>query len=217
MYKKSRSCKIPCYLILLLVALFLLGCVSKTPNIQDHKQYREAVSSSDSSLVLGKITWIENGKLKPIGGGVFDFYIKPGLLRLEDRSRHFADLNSEGEFAWSLKPGKYVMFRLNYRDTWSGNYFFVPQVVFKVGESGEAYYIGTLSSEFTYERDLIGGMSGQTKFLILDESAKYIPIFEKRVGKGIQKSLMVHDKNIPRTIDTEPEFQILLQVINAIL
>ena len=208
------------WFILLLLTCTLAACVSSTQNIKERTDWEPGARSEDSSLVFGRVQWLENGEEKKIGKGVFDFSLKPGLLRLEDRSRTFCELGENGEFIWELKPGTYVVYRLNYWDTWSGNYYIVPKVAFHVPDKGKAIYIGTLKGDFAPERDLIGGLSGQVKVTILDHSDGSYPAMAKMLSISsdeIEKSLMVHDAKIPRTIDTTAEFNLAISILNAIL
>ena len=207
-------------LVLLGLTFTLCACVSTSQNLSG-KQASIATSLAEgNSVVFGKIHWIENGKEKKIGKGLFDFYIKPSLLRLEDKTRTLAEVGENGQFVWALAPGTYVINRLEYRDNWSGNYFFVPQVGFRVHDPQKTYYIGQLDAEFTSERDLIGGLSGNARFKVVDHSAVAYPIYADKAGtdsSSLEKSLMVHEKNLPRTFDTTAEFNLGMQLLNAIL
>lgn len=205
-----------------LLLLFILnaGCVTTEENLHTSGTWSEAQSSKEKSVVFGRIRWIENGAEKKIGNSIFDFYVRPGLLHLEDKSRHFGVLGEDGNFAWSLKPGKYVMFRMNYRDTWSGNYFFVPKVAFLVPDKGHTYYAGTLRAEFAPKRDFIGGLSGKVRINIEDDRATAYPTIVKNLGisvEDIEPSLMVHDPRLPKTIDTTTEFNTVIRLLNIIL
>ncbi len=204
------------------LAMFLLvtaGCVTTEKNIRQTGEWEQARLTQDASIVFGGIQWIENGKEKKIGSGMFEFGVKPGLLRLEDKSRHFGEVDEGGDFVWTLQKGTYVMFRINYRDPWSGNYFFVPKVAFKVPDNGGIYYVGTVKVEFESKRDFIGGLSGSAKIQVLDEANESYPFMVKKLrvsDEAIEKSLMVHEKRLPGTIDTTPEFQMAIQLLNAL-
>ena len=206
--------------LLLFFALALTSCVSTKQNVAgDTALINEAIQSNES-IVFGNILWIEKGKQKEIGSGIFDFYVKPDLLRLEDKSRIICDVGKNGDFVWTLKPGTYVINKMQYRDTWSGNYFFVPHVAFRIKEDGETFYIGQLEVNFEPKRDLIGGMSGKAKFTVNDNSPESYERFsqDSNINKeSIQKSLMIHDTRLPTTFDTTAEFNIGMQLINAIL
>ena len=222
-YTKCKRCftvKVIRWLTVLLLAGAMAACASSTQNIKERADWMPGARSEDSSLVFGRVQWLENGEEKKIGKGVFDFSLKPGLLRLEDKSRTFCELGENGEFIWELKPGTYVVYRLNYWDTWSGNYYIVPKVAFHVSGKGKSIYIGTLKGDFAPKRDLIGGLSGKVKVTILDHSDMSYPAIAKLLSispNKIEKSLMVHDEKIPRTIDTTAEFNLAISILNAIL
>lgn len=206
--------------LLLPLTLLLTSCVSKKQNISGNASLIQSAIQGGESIVFGNVLWIEKGKQKKIGSGIFDFYIKPNLLKLEDKSRIICDVGENGDFVWTLEPGTYVINKMQYRDAWSGNYFFVPHVAFRIKEPGEIYYIGQLEVGFEPKRDLIGGLSGQAKFTINDKSPESYESFtqENNIHKEyIQKSLMIHDKRLPTTFDTTAEFNIGMQLINAIL
>ncbi len=210
-------------LLVRLIILFLVGaisaCVAPIKNVKERSELVQAVTSGNKSVVFGRIQWLENGEEKKIGNGTFEFSISPILLRMEDRSKTNAEVDENGEFVWILDPGTYVINRINYRDPWSGKYFMVPQVALHVPEKGKIYYIGTLKSDFASKRDFIGGQSGQFKLMIVDQSEGSYAAFAKKseiIQTNIEKSLMVHEQNLPRTIDTTTEFNITLRILNAI-
>jgi hypothetical protein len=203
----------------LLIALVLSGCASTAENIKQTGEWEKAKRQADSSLVVGRIQWIENGEEKAIGSGMFSFSVRPGLLRLEDRSRHFGEVDEGGWFAWSLQPGTYVMHRINYRDPWSGNYFFVPKVAFRIPEAGKIYYVGTLRADFKSKRDLIGGLSGMASIKVLNELDEFPASTLQSMGaeRGqLEMALMVHEGRLPATIDTTPEYQLTIQLLNTL-
>ncbi len=127
-------------------------------------------------------------------------------------------MDEEGRFIWQLETGTYVINRIDYRDPWSGNYFFVPKVGFRVDKSEAAYYIGTLRADFAIERDLIGGVSGVARFEVVDEFVDTADSHSEEFGSlEVSKSLMVRDERLPTTIDTTPEFNLAIQILNAVL
>jgi hypothetical protein len=203
----------------LLLACALTSCISTAKNLTHDKATTQTALSEGKSVVFGRIHWLENGKEKKIGRGMFDFYIKPSLLRLEDKSRTLCDVGENGEFVWALSPGTYVINRMEYRDTWSGNYFFLPQIAFRISEPQKTYYIGTLEAEVETKRDFIGGLSMKANFFIVDQSdqAYHDNAAQNGVDQdSIVKALMVHEKGLPRTFDTTAEYNIGLQLLNAI-
>ena len=205
---------------LLSISLILISCVATKQNVTGNTTLIQNVIKSDKAIVFGNILWIEKGKQKKIGSGIFDFYIKPDLLRLEDKERIICDVGENGDFVWALKPGTYVINKIQYRDTWSGNYFFVPHVAFRINEHGETFYIGQLEVNFEPKRDLIGGMSGKAKFTINDNSPDPYAKFAQENNfneEKIQKALMIHDTRLPTTFDTTAEYNLGMQLINAVL
>jgi len=206
-------------LIILCLVSAISACVAPTQNIKERGGWKQAVSSGVTSAVFGRIQWLEHGNEKKIGKGLFDFLVTPILLRMEDRSRTYGEVDENGEFVWALEPGTYVINRINYRDPWSGNYFMVPQVAFRVPDKGKIYYIGTLKADFASKRDLIGGLSGRVKVMIEDQGEGGYPAIAEKLDmmpKNIEKSLMVHEQGLPRTIDTTEEFNTALRILNAI-
>jgi hypothetical protein len=209
-----------CNLSLLLLIALLSACVSRQANLVEKNIPSESIFSQGKSLVFGEVHWIENGERKKIGSSIFDFYIKPSIVRLEDKSRILCDVGEDGAFSWALDPGTYVIDRIEYRDTWSGNYFFVPKVAFRITDAKQAYYIGTLKSEVKTKRDFIGGLSGTGKFTILDQGEANCIFFSTKNQiplDEIQKSLMIQSDKLPTSFTSTQEFHLGLQIINAIL
>jgi hypothetical protein len=203
----------------LFVVFLVVGCAPATKeNVTMQADWHQSLSGTGKSIVTGRIEWIENGEHKKneeMFGGFR--LITPHLLRLEDKARIIVELDENGRFVWQLSPGTYVINRINYRDSWSGNYFFVPKTAFKIDQPGLAYYVGTLHAEFSKERDLIGGVSGVVRFEIRDEYQK-AEIHHKTGFKSIEvrKALMVRNETLPSTIDTTEEFNLSIQILNAI-
>lgn len=206
--------------IYVLLVLLLSGCVTTTePNIKSASELSK-IEEKDSSIVFGKIEWIENGEKKEFEEGLMGTWVKPNLMNMEDKTRIECDISEGGEFVWSLPPGKYLIHKIHYRDSWSGSYFIVPKVAFNVPKKGKVYYIGTLKGESQTKRDLIGGLSGSTKFTIEDKYNQDSRNFKRKFGassKKIKKSIMIHDKRLPQTLETTAEYNTAMSLINAIL
>jgi len=200
------------------LVLALGGCVTTT-NIKTATKLSQL--GRDSSIVFGQIEWLEDGKEKELGEGFFTIAVTPHLMNMEDNTRIMGEVSEEGRFFWSLEEGTYLIHKISYRDPWSGEYFFVPKMVFNVPENGEVYYIGILRSEFEPDRDLIGGLSGsRVKFTIQDEFDRDSSDFQERLSipsKIIEKSLMIYDSRLPRTVETTKEFNQAISIMNAIL
>lgn len=206
--------------IVIFIFAFLSACASRQVNLINEDISPESIFSEKKSLVYGEITWIENGEQKKIGSNFFDFYIKPNIIRLEDKSRILCDIGENGVFMWALGPGTYVIDRIEYRDTWSGNYFFIPKVAFRITEAEQAYYIGTLKGQVDIKRDFIGGLSGKAQFTIVDQCEDNCVSFSTKTNiplGEIQKSLMIQSEKLPTSFTSTPEFNLGLQIINSIL
>lgn len=204
-----------------LLILLFSGCVPTTePNIKSASELSK-IEEKDSTMVFGKIEWIENGEKKVFKEeGLMGTWIKPNLMNMEDESKIECDISEGGEFVWSLPPGKYLMHKIHYRDSWSGSYFIVPKIAFNVPEKGKVYYIGTLKGDSITKRDLIGGLSSVTKFTVQDNYNQDVRNFKKKFStssKKIKKSLMIHDKRLPQTPETTAEYNVAISLINAIL
>lgn len=194
--------------------------MSTAKNLSDVEGATQITFAEGKSIVYGQVIWIENGEQKKIGSGIFDFFIKPSLLRLEDKARILCDVGEYGDFSWALEPGTYVINKIQYRDTWSGNYFFVPQIGFRISEAQKVYYIGSLKADCETERDLIGGLFIKAKFTIEDHSEQATSDYSQKKSfsrEEIETALMVQDNRLPRTFDTTAEYNIGLQILNAIL
>ncbi len=203
-----------------LLVLFLSGCVpTAEPNIKSASELSK-IAEKDSLIVFGKIEWIENGEKKIFKeDGLMGTWIKPNLMNMEDETKIQCDIGEKGEFVWSLPPGKYLMHKIHYRDSWSGSYFIVPKVAFNVPKKGQVYYLGTLKSESQTKRDLIGGLSGRTKFTVQDNYNQDVRSFKKKFGtssKKIKKSLMIHDQRLPLTPETTAGYNTAMNLLNVI-
>lgn len=152
--------------------------------------------------------------------GAFGSPLAHILVRMEDRKRIQVETGKAGGFIWELTPGTYVISRLNYWDTWSGSHFVVPKVAFRVPEKGHVYYIGTLQADLATKRDIIGGISGSSvRITIENQFDKSYAVATNKLKikpEEIKTSLMVHDARLPRTFDTTKEFNIAVQLLNAI-
>lgn len=201
--------------------LLLNGCVpTSEPNIKSDSELSK-IEEKESSIVFGKIEWMENGEKKEFKeDGLMGTWIKPNLMNMVDESKIECDISEGGEFVWSLPPGKYLMHKIHYRDSWSGSYFIVPKIAFTIPEKGKIYYIGTLKGDSQTKRDLIGGLSGTTEFTVQDNYSQDVRSFKKKFrtsSKKIKKSLMIHDKRLPQTPETTAEYNIAMSLLNAVL
>ena len=201
-----------------LIPLALIGCATTAKNIKTAEKLSEV--EMESSIIYGQIKWLEHGEEKKIGKKFMGMSVTPHLIKIEDKTRIIGEVSDGGQFVWSLKPGKYFIYKMHYRDSWSGNYFVIPKVAFDVPKNGNSYYIGTLKCEFEPKRDFLGTVSGGVVFSILDEDDIYFSNFQEKFSimpKEIEKSLMIHDSRLPQAIETTKEFNLAVSIINAIL
>ncbi len=203
----------------LLCAFAIASCATPIKNIKEESNFKPGAMTANSSYVFGRVQWFENGKQKAMTGA-FGSPLAHILYRIEDRKRIRVETDKSGRFIWELTPGTYVISRLNYWDTWSGSHFVVPKVAFRVPAKGHVYYIGTLKADLSTKRDFIGGISGSTVHITVNgpKDNDYAFAAEKlRIPpEDIKQSLMVHDARLPRTFDTTREFNIGIQILNAI-
>lgn len=204
----------------LLCVCAITACATSTQNIYATKGWKQEEKSNSTSYVFGKIQWFEHGKKKKMEGA-FGSPLIHTLLRIEDRERIHIETSKSGEFIWELKPGTYVIARLNYWDSWTGSNFIVPKVAFRIAAEAETYYIGTLKADLATKRDFIGGISGSSVQVTIEDQGdeSYATVTEKLKVKpeDIKTSLMVYDSRLPRTFDTTIEFNAAVQILNAIL
>jgi|GEM_PF-1594852 len=202
-----------------IILLFLATCSTTTGNIDDTTEWETAAQQADRSIVFGRIRWIENGEEVKIGQGDFvKMSLRPDLVCMEDKQRIQGSIDAEGHFAWSLKPGTYLMHRLVYRDMWSGAHIIVPKVAFAVPAAGQVYYIGTLQGDFAKKRDFLGTVGGGVRFSV--QSERYEEEARLRAkcglkGRSIQASMMRHDDRLPETVETTQGFLLATQIITA--
>ena len=207
-------------LVIVIIPLSFTGCYTTATNIENTAELKQARAEENDSIVFGRIKWIEAGEEKNIGKGVFAMSLAPHLMKMDDKARVIGEVNEGGNFVWTLKKGAYMIHKMAYRDPWSGNYFVVPKVAFNVPENGKVFYVGTLKAEFTPKRDLIGGLSGEVKFSILDEESKDYSDFKNKFNINsdeVNKSLMVHDQRLPRSIETTEGYNLAISIMNAVL
>ena len=127
-------------------------------------------------------------------------------------------LGAGGHFRWSLPPGTYLIDRIVYRE-FSGNYFVVPKVMFRVPEAGGVYYAGTLRVDAATTRGFFG-VSGAMKFSIVDEYKSELSAIEAALGvrpDQVEKRLMVQDDRLPDSIDNSSEAQLAITLLGAFI
>jgi outer membrane lipoprotein-sorting protein len=197
----------------------ITACVGRTPSIKESSTGKQAVLSDNQAIVFGKFKWSVRGDELEIGRGPFDFYFYPSLLRMEDRTETNAEVDGNGNFVWALEPGVYVINKITYRDPWTGNYFMAPQVAFQIPDKGKVYYIGTLKIDFESKRDFLKGLSGKVTVTIEDQGIEAYTIATETLDmlpENIEKSLMVREKELPKTIDTTEDFNTAISILSGI-
>ncbi|MCL4744441.1 MAG: hypothetical protein KJZ83_03395 [Burkholderiaceae bacterium] len=215
---ESFQTKLARFPILVWLAFVFSGCATSAKNIESSSEMSQA--NGNTSIVFGQIEWFEKGEKKKIGKGLMAMSVSPHLMRMEDKTRVVGEVSEGGQFTWSLGAGTYLLHKMAYRDPWSGNYFVAPQIAFRIPANGAVYYIGTLRCEFEPKRDLIGGLSGGVKFSIRDNWDQDYASFLRKATisvKSAEKSLMIHEPRLPRTVETTAEFSLAARIINAIL
>jgi hypothetical protein len=208
------------HLIIYFLLSIILGGCNTARNLASMKELDGSVRP-DTSLVFGRLQWVEDGEEKIIGSGLVTFSVAPQLLRIEDGKKILGEIDETGRFTWTLEKGMYVINRLNYRDPLTGNYFLVPKIGFRVSENGKAYGLGTLRVEFNHKRNILGSLAGvKAKFSVANTTEADIADFRKRfpgVNYEVGPSLFVHDDRLPQTFDTTADFSLAMQILSAIL
>jgi hypothetical protein len=200
--------------------LLLLGGCHTATNLANIKELNGSLRQ-DTSLVFGRIQWVEDGEEKVIGSGLVTFSVAPQLLRVEDRKRILGEIDEKGRFIWALEKGTYVINKLDYRDPWTGNYVLVPKIGFRVPENGKAYPLGTLRAECNNKRNFLGSLAGaKVKFSVTNSTEADIADFMKKFpGTNCENGppLFVHDNRLPQTFDTSADFALAMQILQAII
>ena len=201
-------------------SVFLSGCLA-VENIETPAEVVAASSSADSSIVYGRVKWVENGN--EIGLEHKDMFgqrlqrVVPRLKRAEDNSTVTVELDNAGHFVWSLQKGTYIIDKLQVNIPGYGSGYFVPKVAFKVPDNGKSYYIGTLRADAVVDADF-WGTDGVAKFSIEDSKRSEDAYAQRKLGNNFsaaQKSLMVQNENLPDSFDTTTEFNIIMTILGA--
>jgi hypothetical protein len=196
--------------------LALSGCET-AEMIETSGDMAAAREDAATSVVFGRVLWIENGTERTLDQSIFGWSLSPRLLRLEDRRYMNGTFDPGGRFRWSLPPGTYVIDRINYRDPMTGNYFIVPKVAFQIPAAGQIYYVGTLRADATTDRGFLG-VSGATDFSIIDNYRSEARNFQTLVGappSQVTKRLMKQDDSLPDSIDNSAEAQVAITLLGA--
>jgi hypothetical protein len=206
-------------IVCVLLSLSLGGCntARNHANVKD----LDGTLRPDTSLVFGRLQWVEDGEERVIGSGLVTFSVAPQLVRIDDGKRILGEIDENGKFTWTLEKGMYVINRLNYREPLTGNYSLVPKFGFRVPENGKAYGLGTLRAESTHKRNFMGSLAGaKTKFSVNNTTEADIANFRQRfpgTNYEVGPSLFVYDDRLPHTFDTSADFSLAMQILQAIL
>ena len=122
-----------------LVAILVLTGCSSAPVLQN-----EADISVDDSIAFGSVEVFVNDKKEKWGmkwDGFNDFYLV--VLPESSSEAYTHKLSNDGNFYWSLPPGKYTLLAYRWQD---GNEARMGEIraEFSVGDSGEAAYLGAI-------------------------------------------------------------------------
>lgn len=211
--KTSKGVRFICSLWVVLFALFLNGCISAsiTKHIESSSDLDK--SDKDHAIVFGQIEWIEDGEKKKVGK---DIVLEPHMLNLDDESIAIGLLGEDGKFVWYLPAGTYFIktIVIEFR-----SYNVLPKVAFRVPENGKAYYLGTLICDSTLKSGFLG-VSGTFHYKINDESDSEITSFQNQYNypsDKIEISLMIHEPNLPDSVESALERDRAVQIIYPIL
>ena len=91
-------------IVYFLLSLILGGC-NTARNLSSLKELDGSLRP-DTSLVFGRLLWVEDGEVKVIGSGLVTFSVTPHVLRIEDGKRMLGEIDENGKFAWALSRGR---------------------------------------------------------------------------------------------------------------
>lgn len=205
-------------LLLICVSIGLCSCVFPTQNIRDAADWKQVISSGNKSVVFGRIEWLEQGKDKKI-----DTIFGPvvlNLLRMEDRSNSYGQVDENGDFIWALEPGTYFINKITYVRPFGGTHFIYPRAAFRIPDRSKTFYIGSLKVDFAVLPDRIGLVPTQVNIIVVDQGeVGYAATIEKLKldSTRLEKSLLFQDKRLPETVDPNAEsFMRAVNILNLI-
>ena len=205
-------------LLFLCMSIALSACVFPTPNVREPADWKQAISSGRQSVVFGRIQWMEHGQEKTING--ITSPVVPNLLRMEDKSNRYGQVDDHGEFVWALEPGTYFIDKITYVRPLAGTHFIYPRAAFRVPDSGRTYYIGTLKVDFARFADRVGLVPDQVSVDVADQGEPaYAHALEKLKlhSADVEKSLLVQDRRLPDSVDANAEsFMRAMTVLNLL-
>ena len=71
---------------LLVFSFALVGCVPEKQSLRTEKNWAGLVENTNTSIVVGRIEWLEKGEPRKIGTGLIEFSVSLG--NVEDRFCH---------------------------------------------------------------------------------------------------------------------------------
>jgi len=213
---KHKLKKVVSLLTIVSIIWIIYGCALTDNNITGEDDWDKASKSTETSVVFGRLLWIEDGveKKHPSSWKSHKSPMKTTLFHTEKRSHAPATMDVKGNFAWSLKPGLYIISTIIYPDPEWGAVYFVPKVGFLVPKKGEIYDIGVLKAHF--KRNTFGELSTKAEFSITDQGTDRYTTIAQNLGKtvnDIEKSYMVYDENMPTTYSTTNEVNTAIEIL----
>jgi hypothetical protein len=205
----------------LIFLLVLPGCAPRI-NVKKAPPGTTVLPPGEDVLIFGRIRWIENGEerkscLSQIGLSQlgFGFRVALKVLRAEDMKTGTIEVEKDCRFFTLLPRGSYIIHRLDWSDSWGGNWL-VPRVAFQVAEGQHSYYLGTLGVNVKTKRNIFGdSILKGLEIYIEDEESEAMEAFHKRYPHQevkVAKALMIHDSRIPRIEELENQ-RILLDIL----
>lgn len=141
-----------------LVLALVSGCASVETNIESEQQVARAVSGSDTTLVFGKIRWINNENEMEIGTGLSTHSLSLQMYTDASEGRTIGRVGDGGQFAWSLAPGKYRIPAVDFvGPLFGGPGDFTGRTFLEFDVPGDQgpVYIGTLIIETEYKKKFL--------------------------------------------------------------
>jgi hypothetical protein len=184
--------------LLILLAATITACMKGIKDVSDPDDWQRGLSSGETSIVFGRIEWLELGEKKPIVKypTPTGFFLEPILRRIVDRETKIGEVGQNGHFAWNLAPGTYVIEEIRCSPPWSSACSLIPNPLlgFSVNETGKLYYIGTLRADIGSERDFLGRLpDGVAHISVHDYLERDLAAIADKSGTGqldVEKSLM---------------------------
>ena len=151
-------------------------------NIDAPIQLSQALADGERSVVIGRIRWIENGKVQKLGTGLFTNMVTLHIYREGSDHRIRAAHAEDGTFAWAMPSGVYRIPIIAFL-TSNGNSVMAPGFFrFDVLEGNEVTYVGTLEINTTRKSGFTGWKYKIKDLAIRNECATDCAPLLSRVG-----------------------------------